>query len=78
MKEDYDFVSKSTGFFIEITKVVPYREATFDGPAEGGDVYFRVYDESGRNVTNELNYLEETSIEKEARDHLEREKTLDD
>lgn len=35
MKEDYDFVSKSTGFFIEITKVVPYREATFDGPAEG-------------------------------------------
>lgn len=45
MKEDYDFVSKSTGFFIEITNVVPYREATFDGPAEGGDIYFRAYNE---------------------------------
>ena len=78
MKEDHDFVSKSTGLFIEITSVVPYHEATFDGPAEGGDVYFRAYDESGKNVTNELDYLKKNSIEQEAVMHLAIEKALDD
>lgn len=78
MKEDHDFVSKSTGFFIEITNVVPYSDTTFDGPEEGGDIYFRAYNESGKDVTNELNYSKENLIEQEAVMHLAREKALDD
>lgn len=78
MKEDYDFVSKSTNLYIEITGTTKYRPATFDSPAEGGDVYFRAYDEDREDVTSKLNYLQERSIEQEAALHIAKEKELDD
>lgn len=57
MKSDYDFISKTTNLYIEITDTTKYRPATFNSPAEDNDVYFRAYDESGKDVTNTLNYL---------------------
>lgn len=72
-KSDYDFISQATNLYIEITRVIPYRPATFDSPAEGGDVYFRAYDELGKDVTDTLNYLQENSIEQEAIKYLAKE-----